>query len=150
MNTFGERLRHAFQGATNIEISEQLKVSKSAVSNYVGGRVPDSETLIEISRLTKCNLHWLLTGEGPIFLNDREKFNIDKSLKLHKDWRPVLEEWFDFEGRRLPDDFLGASLMGGWPLFNMDSRKIALTDLKKLLDITLSEQKTDETSGKSS
>lgn len=62
--SFGYRLKAAFGHAKNAEIARQLGVSESAVSNYVGGRVPDAETLVQIKNLTNCNLDWLLTGEG--------------------------------------------------------------------------------------
>ena len=61
--SFGRRLKSAFKGAKNAEIARVLGVSESAVSNYVGGRVPDAETLIAIRNFTNCDLDWLLTGE---------------------------------------------------------------------------------------
>lgn len=62
---FGLRLREAFNGASNAEIQAKLGASsKSTVSNYMKGRIPDGETLIRIAQLANCDLHWLLTGEG--------------------------------------------------------------------------------------
>jgi transcriptional regulator with XRE-family HTH domain len=61
---FGRRLRMAFDGASNAEIARKLNVTKSTIGNYMDGRIPPAETLIEISRLTSCSLHWLITGEG--------------------------------------------------------------------------------------
>lgn len=61
---FGTRLKAAFNNAVNIEIADKLGVTEGAVSNYVRGRIPDAEKLLEIANITKCNLHWLLTGEG--------------------------------------------------------------------------------------
>jgi transcriptional regulator with XRE-family HTH domain len=65
MTTFGERLKQAFNNASNAEIARKLGVSEPAVKNYVGGRVPDADKLLSIRNLTKCNLDWLLTGEEP-------------------------------------------------------------------------------------
>ncbi len=65
MPIFGERLRDAFGGARNAEIARKLKISEPAAKNYLEGRVPDAQTLIQIADLTNCSLHWLLTGEGP-------------------------------------------------------------------------------------
>lgn len=62
-SSFGSRLKTAFNNAINADIAHKLSVSEAAVSNYVRGRIPDAEKLIEISNLTKCSIHWLLTGE---------------------------------------------------------------------------------------
>ena len=61
--SFGDRLRKAFKNASNKEIAEKLGVSGPAVGNYMAGRVPDADRLIQIAALTTCDLHWLLTGE---------------------------------------------------------------------------------------
>ncbi len=62
---FGARLRQAFGDLPNIEIANKLEVSGPAITNYMAGRIPSADTLVTISRLTNCSLHWLLTGEGP-------------------------------------------------------------------------------------
>jgi transcriptional regulator with XRE-family HTH domain len=62
---FGDRLRIAFGGVSNVDIARRLNLTKSTVGNYIDGRIPPAETLIEISKLTNCSLHWLITGEGP-------------------------------------------------------------------------------------
>lgn len=62
---FGGRLREAFGGATNTEIARKLNQSNSAITNYMAGRMPPPDTLIEISKFTNCSIHWLLTGDGP-------------------------------------------------------------------------------------
>lgn len=59
---FGIRLKQAFNGIPNLEISKLLTVSKSTVTEYVQGRVPPADKLIEIEKLTACDLNWLLTG----------------------------------------------------------------------------------------
>lgn len=61
---FGKRFKEAFGTRQNYEIAELLGLSDSAITTYVGGRIPSAEKLIEISKITNCNLHWLLTGEG--------------------------------------------------------------------------------------
>ena len=61
---FGKRLKQIFNNATNQEIANIIGVSAPAVQHYVNGRVPDAEKLITIAAITKCNLHWLITGEG--------------------------------------------------------------------------------------
>jgi chromosome partitioning protein len=66
---FGYRLKEAFQEIPNKEIARKLGVSNSAVTTYMLGRVPPAELLTEISRLTDCSIHWLITGEGEKFVN---------------------------------------------------------------------------------
>lgn len=61
---FGRRLREAFGGANNASIARLLKQGNSAITNYMAGRMPPPETLLEISKFTNCSIHWLLTGEG--------------------------------------------------------------------------------------
>lgn len=70
---FGERLKEAFGGKSNTEIARDLGVSDSAVTLYIKGRIPSAPTLVAISKLTLCNLHWLLTGVG------EKKISISKS-----------------------------------------------------------------------
>lgn len=65
VETFGDRFRLAFKGRKNSEIALELGVSKSAVTNYIQGRIPPPDTLESIARLTNCSLHWLILGEGP-------------------------------------------------------------------------------------
>ena len=72
LDTFGGRLREAFGGLTNAQIAQKLHVSKSAITNYIQGRIPPPETLEAISRLTNCSLHWLITGAGAQFVNGSE------------------------------------------------------------------------------
>jgi hypothetical protein len=61
---FGKRLREAFDNARNIEIQRRTGIEKVTLRNYLNGRIPPPEILNAISKETKCNLHWLLTGEG--------------------------------------------------------------------------------------
>lgn len=63
---FAVRLREAFGGATNAEIARRIKATDATVKYYVdGSRLPTFENLLQISRVTGVNLHWLMTGRGP-------------------------------------------------------------------------------------
>src|SRR2546421_6640614 len=64
-NRFGRRLKEAFEQAPNKIIAHKLCVSNSAITTYINGRIPPPETLVKISRLPGCSVHWLVTGEGP-------------------------------------------------------------------------------------
>jgi len=63
ISDFGRRLKEAFSNDSNQSIAEKLGVTKSALTAYMQGRIPPADKLIEIVRLTGCNLNWLLTGE---------------------------------------------------------------------------------------
>lgn len=71
LRLFASRFKEIFNNVTNKEIAKSLKLSEPAISSYLKGRVPPAEKLIEISKLTGCNIHWLLTGEGEKMV-DRE------------------------------------------------------------------------------
>lgn len=71
---FGLRLKEAFTGAQNKEIAHKLGVSNSAITTYMNGRVPPHGTLVEISRLTSCSIHWLVTGEGSKWVSNPGRF----------------------------------------------------------------------------
>jgi repressor LexA len=59
-----QRIREAFNNQPTKEIANKLGLSYHAVRNYLRGRIPSGVKLIEISQLTGCSIHWLLTGEG--------------------------------------------------------------------------------------
>lgn len=61
---FGSRLKELFDHARNGVIAEKLGVAENTVGFYVRGRIPDADMLITISNVTRCNIHWLLTGKG--------------------------------------------------------------------------------------
>jgi transcriptional regulator with XRE-family HTH domain len=68
---FGQRLKEVFNNSSNQAIAEKLGVSSPAITAYMQSRMPPSDKLIEIAKLTECNLNWLLTGKG-------NKFNTPK------------------------------------------------------------------------
>lgn len=61
---FPERLREAFDGENNAQIARMLSVTDTSIKNYMEGRLPAADILVQIADLTKCSIHWLLTGEG--------------------------------------------------------------------------------------
>lgn len=138
---FGKRFKQAFGDAKNYLIARKLGSSDSAVKNYVDGRVPPAEMLLRIRELTYCNLDWLLTGEGSQFVGGERVFNIERSIELHDDWRAVIDDWYEFEGRPMPmPETMGASFMGGWNSFDKNQKIAALTDFKNFLDLTFGEK----------
>lgn len=61
---FGQRLRSAFNGASNADIAKELKVSEPAIGNYMKGRVT-LPIVMQVAEKTGCSVDWLLTGEIP-------------------------------------------------------------------------------------
>lgn len=108
MLSFGERLKTAFRGAKNIQIAHELGVSESAVSNYVGGRVPDADMLGKITRSTNCNLHWLLTGEGDPFLDtEPEDFLSAFHAEIRSTVLRMLEDESSIDAQKVRDIIRG-------------------------------------------
>lgn len=73
MSDFGQRFAELFAGKKQREIAKVLDVTDTAIRNYLAGRVPDADKLQIIARKTGCNLHWLLIGEGDIYVNKGER-----------------------------------------------------------------------------
>lgn len=62
---FGSRLRQAFGGDSDSEIARKLGKTPPDVGKWTKTKnIPLPHILLEIKRITNCNLDWLLTGEG--------------------------------------------------------------------------------------
>lgn len=95
-SSFGDRLREAFGGAKNSEIAGRLGISDASVSAYMsGGSLPHLENLRKISELTKCSLHWLLTGEG--------EANLDPLRFLGQSERQIVEKMAADSGKDIEE-----------------------------------------------
>lgn len=59
---FRQRLDHLLRmsGLRQIDLVRALNVSKTTVSRYMRGRVPDAETLERLARLFDCSTDYLL------------------------------------------------------------------------------------------
>ena len=55
------------------EVSQLLDIPYQTVRNYLNGRFPETKFLLLIAEKTHCSIHWLLTGEGKKFVEDRRK-----------------------------------------------------------------------------
>lgn len=66
MNEFAERLRLALKqaGYTQKRATEELNLSKNAITNYMNGRIPDATILYRLSKLLNVTMEWLLEGDG--------------------------------------------------------------------------------------
>ncbi len=81
---FARRLREAFDGASNAEIARRLNTTDATVKWYVDAvRLPVFEMLVEISRVTGINIHWLATGTGPRRVTKTvEMFSVDEEAAI--------------------------------------------------------------------
>lgn len=84
--SFAERLRIAFDHATNAEIARKLKTTDATVKMYTdAARLPVYEILAQVARVTGCNLHWLITGTGPRRVTPiGDLFTTDEEAVVHK------------------------------------------------------------------
>ncbi len=134
---FGSRLIEAF-GTDDKEFIAKILgfASKQSVYKIISGeREMDFERLIKFRDYTKHSIDWLLTGEGPRTI-EQLGFDLDYSVtRNNENWEAVLEEWYDYEGRVMPD-FGGVAFMGGWASFTREQKLAAVSDLKLLLDKT--------------
>lgn len=89
---FGIRLKQAFAPLNNKEIAAKLGVVPSAVQNYLGGRMPDGSTLLRISQLTGCDIHWLLTGENSHDVNQQPVEPISLDSVFERRMREIVRE----------------------------------------------------------
>lgn len=82
-------MRQAFKGKKNAEIAKLLNVGNSTVTDYMKGTsYPTGDGFLRIAGITKCSLHWLLTGEGeadldPLrFLDDRSRSVVERLASI--------------------------------------------------------------------
>lgn len=75
IDELGDRLK-ALALALRIELQELARkggVTKATFSGYVSGdRLPRADTLLAWHKETHVDLHWLLTGEGDMFVSKAE------------------------------------------------------------------------------
>lgn len=75
---FGGRLKLAFGTPEIAEIARKLGTTYQQIKNYVEGRLPKAEVLLQIRESTNVDLDWLLTGEGMMYGNAQA--NLTKGL----------------------------------------------------------------------
>lgn len=69
----GNRIRRTRGEETQKEFAKKLIFSSSYLSEVESGKTkPSLELLLKISQITNYSLHWLLTGQGPLFIEATE------------------------------------------------------------------------------
>lgn len=97
-----------------VEVSQLLNISYQAATNYLNGRLPEARVLLVISRLTPYSIHWLLTGEGKKFVEDKQT----RDTRLLTDEMKTLVREICVE---VMDELAAA------PIENLKSRSVILT-----------------------
>lgn len=108
MEDFGERFKAAFGHAETSEIARKLNLSYHAVRNYEKGRIPPAETLCQISDLTKCSIHWLITGKGEQLVSETVNGNAviyDDGVVEHFQFDDILTEYIEEYANQQGYDF---------------------------------------------
>lgn len=77
---FGNRMREAFDNASNAEIARKLGITPTAVGNHIKGRVTLS-VLIGVSTSTGCSVDWLLTGDGEKYVKKTSRATLDETFR---------------------------------------------------------------------
>ncbi len=58
---------------TQSALASKLKVKPSAISQIESGKIrPSTDTMLLLTRLCDVNLHWLITGKGPMWVDPRD------------------------------------------------------------------------------
>lgn len=64
-------------------LAKNLGVKPSAVSQMESGGIkPSVDTLITLARICDVNLHWIITGFGPMFMEETKKGEKSKKKLL--------------------------------------------------------------------
>lgn len=104
-------------GCTQKEFADTIGISQGHLSKIERGEyIPDKPILISIAYSYRINLDWLLTGEGPMWLEspdqcERDKQDIGESIKTWIDnfLKNASEEekhWFKIQFSKCFPDFL--------------------------------------------
>ena len=97
--TIGQRLREALEkiGMSMSALSEQSQIKYNSIQNYVADRQkPGADALIKIASSTKINIHWLLTGAGPVF---RDTVRLAPKEMSVSDYIDIRNKFMDFDAK---------------------------------------------------
>jgi len=79
----GQRLRNLREilGLSQDVFAKQLNITQGALSHYEKNRILMSlPVAFSIYAQTKCNIHWLLTGDGDMFIDNTKNINFETNL----------------------------------------------------------------------
>ncbi|NJK63114.1 MAG: helix-turn-helix transcriptional regulator [Synechococcaceae cyanobacterium SM2_3_1] len=84
--TLRYRLRQIIGNSTILHFAKRIGVPDSTMRKYLNGHQPTADRLVTIAEATGISLQWLLTGEGPQYLDSEEEEEKDPemvSIPLH-------------------------------------------------------------------
>ena len=82
---FARRLYEAFDNAIPAEIARRCYTTSATVKLYVEGkRLPIAEMLLQMSRATGINIHWLLTGRGSRRVETSNVFSDEEEARIRE------------------------------------------------------------------
>lgn len=82
---FARRLREAFDHATNAEIARRCMTTSTTIKLYAEGkRIPIGEMLLQMTRATGINIHWLLTGRGSRRVEMSNVFSPEEEARIRE------------------------------------------------------------------
>jgi len=80
--TFGERLRLVRGAATQKAFAASLGVHENSVANAERRDSATQDYLLRIAEVHRINLHWLLTGQGTMCLEEPEGSLLQEKLSV--------------------------------------------------------------------
>jgi repressor LexA len=97
---------------TQKEFSDLIGVSRQSYNHYeMNNREMSLGTLANIITKTRCNAMWLLTGDGSMFITDKEDTSDPSNQILHIESDIAAGEPVEATGRRLDSIKIGYSLI---------------------------------------
>jgi transcriptional regulator with XRE-family HTH domain len=80
MPEFARRLRELMEKheLSQEDLANLLDVSQPSISNYVRGRIPPAEILLEMSRIFRVSMEYLLTGTGSKQTHAAEEYSVQE------------------------------------------------------------------------
>lgn len=124
----GKRLKQLLEALRikQNQFAQSVGVSPSHVSDVLTGRRNgfSTEVVVKIAELYKVNLHWLLTGEGDMFISSPDKVVENDMLKTTSQKGHLVG--IDGEVETFPDitDPEQISRTGWWKKLDADSKYI--------------------------
>jgi transcriptional regulator with XRE-family HTH domain len=126
----GERLRHA-RDKSDIKQNRAamyIGVHNSTLNKYESGdREADHETMVRLSELYHVNLHWLLTGEGDMYISETAT-DLLKTERQMKNADSMREQSTDTETN------IGRAFFGGSDKYSEEELEIARAAAKAAIE----------------
>jgi transcriptional regulator with XRE-family HTH domain len=113
MDTISERLNFlvsTIEGGNSKKFAEKSNINPGTLHNYLKGRAPSTEAVINICRYFNVDSNWLLTGIGEPFL--RETFGPPETLsgQLHPPSKKTAPINMEGDERRWDETSLGKAV----------------------------------------